>query len=472
MKYKSLKKIFLFLFLFAVVSCHNAEIKEKVKAKENLLKIIKKRGTLIATTNTNSVDYFIYKGYPMGFQLELLNAFAHYLGVKLEIIVANDIASTAGLLAVGKCDLIAENITINEHRRRIVNFTIPIFQTREVLIQRNPEKTKDEKLKNTFVIKNLSDLAGKTVYVQKNSIHFDQLQKVQEEIKQKINIIESDTNETEQLIEQVANGIIDYAVSDENFAQVNTTYFNNLDINLPIDGKQSLGWAVRQESEDFLVILNNWLSEFLTTAAYKKIYDTYYRNSRTIGIVHNELYTIKRHKISKFDAAIKKHSHMIGWDWRLLASLIYQESNFQPNLVGWSGAFGVMQMMPGTAYKFGITEKSSVADQIKGGVRLIRLLDKLLPKEITKPDERIKFTLAAYNAGFDHIMDARNLCKKYGQNPNIWTNNVEVYIRLMSKPKFYNDTAVKFGYSRGYETYRFVNEVLDRYYHYKNMVKK
>jgi membrane-bound lytic murein transglycosylase F len=470
MKHKS-KLFFLLIIIFlAVFSCDNT--KNNVKAKEDLLKIIKKRGKLIATTNTNSIDYFIYKGYPMGFQLELLNAFAHHLGVKLEIIVANDIASTAGLLAIGKCDLIAENITINEHRSRIVNFSIPIFQTREVLVQRNPAKTKDEKLKNTIVIKNISDLAGKTVYVQKNSVHSDQLLKVQEQIKHKINIIESDTNETEQLIELVANGSIDYAVSDENFAQVNTTYFNNLDTKLPFGGKQSLGWAVRKESDNFLAVLNNWLSEFLTTAAYRNIYDTYYRNSRNIGIVHNELYTIKRGKISKFDAAIKKHSHLIGWDWRLLASLIYQESNFQPNLVGWSGAFGVMQMMPGTANKFGITKKSTVSEQIKGGVRLIKLLDKLLPKEISKADERIKFTLAAYNAGFDHIMDARNLCKKYGQNPNIWTNNVEIYIRLMSKPKYYKDTAVKFGYSRGYETYRFVNEVLDRYYHYKNMVKK
>ena len=469
MTYKSVNKtiVFLLLLLFAVVSCKS----DKSKLKEvDLLATIKKRGKLIATTNYNSIEYFVYKGLPMGFQLEMLNAFSNYLGVKLEILITNDLASTAALLAIGKCDLIAYNITVTKQRSKAVDFTIPILQTRQVLVQRNPYKIQDTTFRKTKLIRNLLDLAGKTIYVQKNSVHYNQLLGIQYFIKNNIHIVESDSLETEQLMELVSNGSIDYTVTDENFALVNQTYYNNLDVKTSVSFKQNLSWAVRHESDSFLLVLNTWLKHFKTTSQYKMIYDKYYCNPRSIGIVQNEFYAIKRGKISKYDKEIKKYSKMTGWDWRLLASLIYQESNFRPEMVGWSGAFGIMQMMPETAHRFGVTSKSSVAEQIKGGVKYTMLLDKLLSKEITNPEERIKFILASYNAGFEHVMDARNLAKKYAKNPNIWTNHVEYYMKM--KSKYYNDPVVKYGYSRGYETYHFVNEVLERYKHYKNIVKK
>jgi len=472
MTYKSVNKtiVFLLVLLFAITSCKQDKL---TPAKEaDLLATIKKRGKLVVTTNYNSIEYFVYKGLPMGFQLEMLKAFSNHLGIKLELLITNDLASNAGFLAIEKCDMIACNITITKERSQAVDFTLPILQTRQVLVQRDPNKTKDTNNKKTAFIIKLADLAGKTVYVQKNSVHFDQLQRIEKLIQNRIHIIESDSLETEQLMELVSNGGIDYTVTDENFAKVNKTYYNNLDINTTVSLRQNLAWAVRHQSDSFLLAINSWLRKFKTTSQYQMIYDKYYRNPRSAYMVQHEFYAIKKGKISKYDKEIKKYSKIIGWDWRLLASLIYQESNFRPEMVGWSGAFGIMQMMPETARRFGVTQKSSVAEQIKGGVKLKIVLDKLLPKEITDPEERIKFILASYNAGFEHIMDARNLAKKYGKNPNIWTNHVEYYLKMKSKPKFYNDPVVKYGYSRGYETYRFVNEVLERYKHYKNIVKK
>ena len=474
MAYKSVNKsiVFLLWLLFALVSCNNDTKETKHTKEEDLLSTIKKRGKLIVTTNYNSIEYFVYKGFPMGFQLEMLKAFSNHLGVKLELLITNDLATNVGFLAIGKCDLIACNITVTKERSQAMDFTIPLLQTRQVLVQRNPEKTKDSILKKTIFVKNLSGLAGKTVYVQKNSVHYDQLLEIQKQIRSKIHIVVSDSLETEQLMESVADGQIDYTVTDENFAQVNNTYYSNLDFKTVVSSKQNLAWAVRQGSDSLLLAINAWLYKYKTTVQFKMIYDRYYRNPRSVNIVQNEFYAIKKGKISKYDKDIKKYSKMIGWDWRLLASLIYQESNFHPEIVGWSGAFGIMQMMPETAHRFGVTPTSTVAEQIKGGVKLKILLDKLLPKEISNPDERIKFILAAYNAGFDHIMDARNLARKYGKNPNIWTNHVEYYLKMKAKAKYYNDPVVRYGYSRHNETFRFVNEVLERFKHYKNIVKK
>ncbi len=472
MKYRSEYKYIIILFLFAVilVNCKNDK-NNAARADNNLLNAIKKRGKLIVTTNYNSIDYFIYKGLPMGFQLELMKAFAKHLGVKPEFIITNNLASNLSLLATERCDIIANNITITRDRKKLLDFSSPINQTRQVLIQRNPYYQVDTNIKKTLLIRNILNLGGKTVYVMKNSVHFDRLLNIQNEIGDSIHIVAVDTMDSEQLMEMVASAKIDYSIADENFAQVNKTYYKNLDIQTPISFPQNLAWAVRKHSDSLLITLNNWIREFKQTKEYHNIYDKYYRNPRSVKIVNSEFYTIKGGKISKFDKDIKHYSKLIGWDWRLLASLIYQESNFHPELIGWSGAFGIMQMMPETARRFGVTPNSKVSEQIKAGVQLKMVIDKILPSEIKNSDERIKFILASYNAGVYHVLDARNLAKKYGKNPNIWTDNVDIYMKLKSRPKFYNDAVVKYGYSRGYETYKFVVEVLERYKHYKNIAK-
>lgn len=465
------KNLFIIALCFVLwISCSDNN-RKNISNDDNLLNKIKKRGTLIVTTNYNSVDYFIYKGLPMGFQLELLKEFSKHLGVKLELKISNDLASNISLLALEKCDLIAHNITVTKDRRKLINFTTPLLQTRQVLVQRNPYSDKDTNLKKTLLIRNILNLAGKTVHVQKNSAHYDRIINIQNEIGDSIHIVVIDTLETEQLMELVANGTIDYTIADENFALVNKSYYKNIDILTPVSFSQNLAWGVRKQSDSLLIILNNWIRSFKQTKEYQNIYDKYYRNPRSVKIVQSEFYSIKGGKISKYDKEIKQHSKMINWDWRLVASLIYQESQFHPELRGWSGAFGIMQMMPETARKFGVNPKSSVSDQIKAGLKLKMHIDKFLPAEIKDPEERIKFILASYNAGVYHVLDARNLARKYGKNPNIWSDNVDYYMKLKSKPKYYNDAVVKYGYSRGKETYDFVVEILERYNHYKNIVK-
>ena len=69
------------------------------------------------------------------------------------------------------------------------------------------------------------------------------------------------------------------------------------------------------------------------------------------------------------------------------------------------------------------------------------------------------------------IIDARNLAEKYEGDPNMWFDNVEVYLKLKSKPKYYNDEVVKRGYARGKETVKYVKEILERYEQYNQLIK-
>ncbi len=407
----------------------------------------------------------------MGYQYELLNLLAEHLGVRLEVVVNNSIDESFKCLLNNNCDLIAINLTVTRERGRIVDFTEPHSQTRQVLVQRKPENwrymTRSEL--DTHIITGPLELAGKTVYVQSHSAYASRLRNLMEEIGDTIIIKEVD-QVAEQLITMVAKGKIDYTVSDENVAMVNQTYFDNLDIGTAISFSQNLAWAVRKGDHHLRDSVNRWLRDFRSTVEFRLLYAKYFRNQRSARIVQSDFYVLASGRISPYDELIRKYSKEIDWDWRLLASMIYQESRFLPDANSWAGASGLMQLMPNTARRFGVGDITDPEENIRAGVRYIAWLDEILRDRIPEREERIKFILASYNVGLGHILDARALARKHGKDPDRWTDNVDYYILNKSNPDYFLDPVVRHGYARGYEPYRYVGEILNRYEHYRNIV--
>jgi membrane-bound lytic murein transglycosylase F len=252
---------------------------------------------------------------------------------------------------------------------------------------------------------------------------------------------------------------------------VNQTYYPNLDVGTAVSFPQNLAWGVNPEADELRRAINDWLREYRKSVRYAVIYNKYFRNRRSASIVKSDLFSLSSGKISEYDESIKKYSKEIGWDWRLLASLIYQESRFDPQARSWAGAFGLMQLMPSTARRFGITSGSTPSEQIRAGTEFIQWLDKRFEEAVSDPEERIKFILAAYNVGPGHIFDAIILARKNGLEPDVWDGNVEAALLRKSDPNYYRDPDVRYGYARGTETYNYVQQVLERYEHYKNLLE-
>jgi len=184
----------------------------------------------------------------------------------------------------------------------------------------------------------------------------------------------------------------------------------------------------------------------------------------------NDYFYVYQGKVSQWDEYFKHNSEKIGWDWRLLASMVYQESHFDHNAVSPRGAVGLMQFMPTTADYFGIALNEMPIRQIEAGVGYLKWIEDRLSSFNIPKKEEVKFVLAAYNAGIGHVIDARNLARKYGRNPNVWDDNVEYFIS--NKAQFSGDPVVKYGSLKGKETTRYVEEILERYQHYQNIVEK
>lgn len=465
------------LFVFLSCSTNKKKIEStqlpKKESRDVILKRILSEGKLIATTDYNSTNYYVYRGEPLGYQYELLKSFADFLDVKLEIKIINDLESSLTCINEKECDMIALGLTVTKDRSQYVDFSNPLIETRQMLVQRKPENWRKMATMDQIeskLLRNTLDLAGKTIHIQKNTIFESRLKTLSNEIGADIIIVEHPEATVEELIDMVNKGEIEYTISDEYIALVNQKYYPDIDTKTPVSFPQNVAWAVRKGATELLDTINYWLEDFKQTRTSAYLYNKYFRNSRSINYARSEYHSVSGGKISPYDKLIKKYSELIEWDWRLLASLIYQESRFYPDARSWVGAFGLMQLMPHTAEKYGVDSLSSPEDQIKAGVSFIRLLDKQFLNKIEDKDERTKFVLASYNAGIAHVYDARRLAEKYDKDPNLWNENVDYYLLNKSKPEYYQDSVVKYGYCRGSETYNFVYDILERYHHYQNTI--
>lgn len=471
-----IKKIVFFVaFVFTVYifgSDHHVSDTPKSEIVTRDLGSIRKRGKLIAVTDFNSTDYFIYRGEPMGFNYELLKSFSDNIGIDLDIVTENQIDDAVGMLKSGEADLLALSLNAGSSVMKDVHFTVPVVETKQVLVQKKPRNWRsipDDLLEKKLVRKPV-DLAGKSIFVQAGSSHAGQLLSLARENGDSIHIIEVPF-ESEKLIQYVATGAIEYTVCDENLAMVNATYYPDIDVSTPVSISEDVSWAVRRnDSDTLLTALNKWMTTFRKTGSYAMLYAKYFKNSRSVSMVKSDFYALNTGRVSRYDDMIRQYSASIHWDWRLLASLICQESHFNPNVESFAGAVGLMQIMPDTGKRMGIDSTSSPEDNLKAGIRYINWLHSIFDPKIPDEKERINFILASYNAGPGHVLDAMKLAEKNGMDPLKWEGNVAVWLLKKSEPQYYNDTIVKSGYFRGTESVNFVSQVLERFEHYKNII--
>lgn len=426
------------------------------------LQQIKDSGELVVLTLYSSTSYFNYRGQDMGFQYELSEQFAKSLGVKLKVKVARNVKDLIRKLEAGEGDLIAYTLPVTKEWKDSLLYCGEDVITHQVVVQRKNGRHKP--------LKDVTELIGKDIYVNPGK-YYERLVNLDKELGGgiRIHLVRSDSISAEDLITQVAQGKISYTVADNDIARLNRTYYPNLDINLKISFDQRSSWAVRKDCPQLARAASEWHKANLTSPDYKASTKRYFEISKATP--HTPILSLREGKISHYDALFKKYAKEIGWDWRLLASLAYTESNFDTTAVSWAGARGLMQLMPSTARAMGLPDgkEQNAEESIKAAVKYISMTAQSfseLPKE-----EQVNFVLASYNSGIGHVQDAMALAEKYGKDPHVWKDNVEKYIVLKANEEYFTDPVCKNGYFRGTETYNFVREITGRYEQYKKKIK-
>ncbi|MDR0412523.1 MAG: transporter substrate-binding domain-containing protein [Dysgonamonadaceae bacterium] len=424
--------------------------------------LLKEKGTLNVLTLSGSMSYFIYKGEPKGYEYELLSDFAEHHQLRLQIKRAENEEQLVRMLLKKEGDLIAYNLPVTNEGKAAIRYAGREVVNRQVLVQRAG--------KDDTPLRDVTELVGKEVWVMHDTKYARRLENLNAELGGGIRIrtVDRDTVSTEDLIEQVARGEIPYTLSDVDLAKLNKTYFHSLHISLVVSHPQRSSWAVRKSSPELAAALNEWFAGNKNDTRYRAIIKRYFEMSKMPG--DEPAPVLGNGRISPYDSFFKQYARTIDWDWRLLVSIAFQESKFHTGAISWAGATGLMGLMPRTAEAMGITpeETTQAEPSIRAAVRLIRRLNRSFAS-IADEAERIRFILAAYNAGASHIYDAQALAVKYGKNPAVWEDHVEEYLKLKSVPEYYNDPVVKQGYFRGTETINYVRSVWERWEYYKQL---
>jgi membrane-bound lytic murein transglycosylase F len=463
MKRASILSICVFTLLFFGVQCTFLEKNFGVHLTNDTyildLPGIEARGFIRAAVDNSSTGYYIYRGRRMGYEYELLRDLAKRLDVQLRLVLISDIDKAFEYLENGKVDVIAMNLEENLERSERANFSIPLGKMSTVLVGS----------KSSGKVDSWDDISGDTIMVRQGSIYKAQLCAVKDSMKIQFTVIEKPDHE-ESLIDKVVKNEIKWTVADQNIAQANATYYDGLDISWKVKKEGEVSWVVRKNSPKLLSSLNDWLED-KQKRFIPDLYAKYFLNSKNSYFRSNSPFSsLAGNRISQFDEIIKEGAEQLGWDWRLLASLVYKESRFDTTATSYAGATGLLQLMPVTLERFGVENPHDPIESLTGGVRYLRYLDKFWLERVPETNERIKYILASYNIGHGHVEDSWRLAMKYGKNTQSW-DAVSEFLELKTDPKYYKDPIVKSGFAKGHLAVNYVKDIMSIFDSYKALVQ-
>jgi membrane-bound lytic murein transglycosylase F len=409
------------------------------------LQKIKQTGVITVATRNSAHCYYLYRDQPMGFEYELAQAFAEYLGVRLQIKIVDKWSDMVAALSNGSAAFIAASMPITSKRQTQVAFSDGYMEVAQNIITHR---------KNTG-IKEAADLSGKTIDVRKGSVYQQRLVELK---KQGINLAIRlhDDLPVEELIQKVADGQIDFTIANSNIISINRRSFPGVVSTGSINDDMQLAWAVYPKSKKLLEQINTFLSMINKSGKFDEIYNKYYGDIDDFDYVDLEAFHRRvKNKLSRYSPFIKAAAKKHGFDWRLIAAQIYQESHLNPWAKSQAGARGLMQILPSTAKDLGIADLFDPVQNINAGVQHLKdLYDHF---EQAHGEDRLLISLAAYNIGQGHINDARDLAKKKGLDPDKW-ESLSKTLPLLQYRKYFMNT--QYGFCRGTEPIRYIKQIL------------
>lgn len=423
---------------------------------------IKKRGAIRVLTRNNPISYFLYRGRQFGFEYELAKMIADELGVRLEVVVPPSHDQLIPWLLAGKGDFIAASMTVTARRAKRVAFTKRYFEVDQMVVQ------KIGGMKWTSI----ADLAGKTVHVRKSSSYYSSLVDLRTTIGA-FEIVEVPEDvDTATILDWVGEGKLPLTIADEHFVGMMTTFDTPIEAVAVVarpsatpPDKRNIAFAVRPSSAALKAHLDGWVTRNYRGLNYNVAKKRYFENKKTI--IQGQERSAETGQLSPYDAVIKKYASKYGFDWRLMAAQAYAESRFDPKAKSWVGARGLFQVMPRTGRALGFTNLEDPEQGVQAGIKYMNRLMKRFDPSIPFR-QRVRFSLAAYNAGLGHVMDARRLAAEMGLNPDRWFHNVEKAMLLLQEPQYAK--RARHGYCRGTEPVKYVSRIQSYYDAYVNIV--
>jgi len=407
----------------------------------------------------NLSSYYIWRGELLGFHYELAKRFAKEHKLRYEIIVAPDNISLIDYIIEDKADIALGFLTPTDQRRaKGVSFSRPYHYASELLIahQSFPE------------VSTVSQLGSGEIHARPSSSYWQTALELQKEATKLDVIAAPEEQETESIIGFVAEQKYQFTIADSHIVDIEMTFRDNIQSLMSLGEPKAQSWAVKSDNSELLSKANAFIKKHYKGLFYNVIYNKYFKNQRRLMKHYSGFDALKSLGVlSPYDDIVKTHAKQYGFDWRLLVAQMHQESRFNPNATSMAGAKGLFQVMPRTAKELGIKNVHIPEQGIKAGIRYMDWVRDRMIKNDVQEEQLIWFTLASYNAGAGHVRDAMRLAKQKGLRSDIWFENVEQAMLLLSQPKY--AAKARYGYVRGQEPVTYIREIKRRFDTYQNI---
>ncbi len=408
---------------------------------------IYQRDTLRIGIVNGPTSYYEGVDGPSGYEYELAKIMADKLGVKLDIVTAYQTEELLQRLEQGRIDLVASGGTISPSLQQRFKLG-PAYQIAdEVLVYNNTKRRP----------KSIADIDAPIV-VLAGSSQAEALQQLKLQHPD-LKVEFSENLDATELLQHVAEGKIRYTVTDSHLLSINQRFYPMLNVALTLKKNQPVAWLLPAKDDDSLyTVLIEFFGKSFENADLLTLEDKYF------GHISRFNYADTVHYIEAIEKTLPRYrklfeKHAGAFDWRLLASLAYQESKWDPKVRSPQGVVGMMMLTVDTANLMKVTSRVDAAQSIRGGALYLKRLMDRLPERIPQPD-RTWMALAGYNLGLSHIESARMLTEKQGANADNWAE-VKQRLPLLRQRKYYRQTRT--GYARGDMAVYYV-ENIRRYY--------
>jgi membrane-bound lytic murein transglycosylase F len=416
----------------------------------SLLEEIRATGELRVVTRNGPNTYYTGGEGPAGPEYDLLKGFADALQVRLRLVVVDRSTDVIPAVVGGAAHLAAAGLTINEETARQVEFGPPYQQVTEHLVYRDGHRRP----------RDLRQLRGKRLEVASGTSYVKTLARAQA-LHPELVWTENPAADQGDLLNQVAEGSLDYTVVKSNAYALYRSYMPQIRVAFNLAEGESVAWAFPKRGDPSLRdAATRYFENIRASGQLDRVLDRYYGHVTRMDYVGTRQYTKDvRARLPAYTALFKRAAAKHELDWRLLAAIGYQESKWDPEAVSATGVRGLMMLTEQTATRFGVADRTDPAQSIHGAAEYFAHLVAKLPRSIEAPD-RTWFALAAYNLGIGHVLDARRITRARGGDWNKW-QDVRPSIRLLANPEYSGQT--RHGFARGGEALYFVNNVRNYY---------
>ncbi|MFC0267784.1 membrane-bound lytic murein transglycosylase MltF [Kushneria aurantia] len=386
----------------------------------------------VATRNAPSTFYEGQRG-PGGFEFELFSRFADSLGVSLAVDDEHRSSEVLDRVASGGADIGAAGLVLDRRRSDLI-YSRPIMSMQPLVIYRRGMAAPSE----------IADLDNLDVGIATHNGISRTLRELQPQ-HPTLSWRESPGVEATDLLAMVQRGELDAAVVYAHEFRINRLFFREVEPAFEIGEPLSLSWAIQGDLA-LLERANDFIATMRTSGELKALAQQYFGQDDYLEYVGTRrfLEQIEQH-LDRWRAPFKRAAAENDFDWQLLAAVGYQESHWRPDAVSPTGVRGMMMLTRDTARFMEIEDREDPLQSIDGSARYLRYLHGRIPDSVTEPD-RTWMTLAAYNLGLGHLLDARELARQRNLDPDQW-QDVRNTLPLLQEQRWYR--RVEHGFARG-----------------------